>query len=203
MTPMMPALPALRLLPALGRSRQPWKNGGGSTSEVLLYPPEATFDDFGWRISVATIEHSGAFSVFPGIERSLHLLSAGEMCLHIDGQEHQIDRHQALRSFAGEAIVSAQLPAGQAPLQVLNVMSKRGSYAHSLRLTEVNGPTELVLNGDFNVLFIQQGACHSHQRASLRAMDALYVDRPAATELTAAPATRLILIEIRVCASRP
>ena len=48
----------------------PWKNGGGSTTEIAVAPPGAGFDSFDWRISLATISHSGPFSTFAGIDRS-------------------------------------------------------------------------------------------------------------------------------------
>ena len=45
---------------------QPWRNGGGSTRELLAWPTPA---DWALRISVATIAASGPFSAYPGIER--------------------------------------------------------------------------------------------------------------------------------------
>ena len=51
---------------------QPWKNGGGVTRELLAWPTAAE-----WlvRISVADIEKDGPFSAFPGIKRSITVLS--------------------------------------------------------------------------------------------------------------------------------
>lgn len=45
---------------------QPWKNAGGHTRELLAWP---TTGPWALRISVATIERDGPFSVFEGIER--------------------------------------------------------------------------------------------------------------------------------------
>ena len=45
---------------------QPWRNGGGSTRELLAWPSVA---DWRLRISVATIAQGGPFSAFPGVER--------------------------------------------------------------------------------------------------------------------------------------
>ena len=48
----------------------PWKNGGGTTREVLKSPASATIDTFNWRISLAAVATSGPFSLFPeSIER--------------------------------------------------------------------------------------------------------------------------------------
>ncbi|MBM3526239.1 MAG: HutD family protein, partial [Alphaproteobacteria bacterium] len=47
----------------------PWKNGLGRTAEIARAP--ATGEAFDWRLSIATIAADGAFSVFPGCERTL------------------------------------------------------------------------------------------------------------------------------------
>jgi hypothetical protein len=53
----------------------PWKNGGGTTLELMVDPPGATLETgFRWRISSAEVAGSGPFSAFPGLERWLLLL---------------------------------------------------------------------------------------------------------------------------------
>ena len=54
--------------------------GGGSTTEIAVAPPGAGFDDFDWRVSLATITQDGPFSAFPGIDRTLALVD-GDGCL--------------------------------------------------------------------------------------------------------------------------
>ena len=58
---------------------QPWKNGGGVTRELLAWP---TPDDWLVRISVADIEKDGPFSAFPGIKRTITVLSGAGIWLH-------------------------------------------------------------------------------------------------------------------------
>ena len=65
------------LIPYAGLSPVPWKNGGGSTTQIAVFPPDAGFEDFDWRISLATIAEDGAFSEFPGVERTLALVVPG------------------------------------------------------------------------------------------------------------------------------
>ncbi len=43
----------------------PWKNGGGETAEIAVFPPSADLSEFGWRISMATVSSDGPFSAFP------------------------------------------------------------------------------------------------------------------------------------------
>ena len=53
----------------------PWKNGAGSTTELVIEPPGATLaGGFHWRVSMATVAESGPFSSFPGYDRTLLLL---------------------------------------------------------------------------------------------------------------------------------
>ena len=50
-------------------SVMPWKNGGGSTTELLIHPSSASVTSsppFLWRISLATLDASGPFSTFAG-----------------------------------------------------------------------------------------------------------------------------------------
>ncbi len=63
-----------RIKPTDGRL-VPWKNGGGTTLELMVDPPGATLETgFRWRISSAEVAGSGPFSAFPGLERWLLLL---------------------------------------------------------------------------------------------------------------------------------
>ncbi len=57
---------------------QPWKNGGGVTRELFAWPRA---DDWRVRISVADIEKDGPFSAFPGIKRSIVVLSGAGIWL--------------------------------------------------------------------------------------------------------------------------
>jgi environmental stress-induced protein Ves len=50
----------------------PWKNGGGITREILREPLQS--DTFAWRLSLATIDSPGPFSLFEGYHRTLILV---------------------------------------------------------------------------------------------------------------------------------
>lgn len=51
---------------------QPWKNGGGVTRELLVWPDAGSW---AMRLSVADIEQDGPFSMFAGIDRWFAVLS--------------------------------------------------------------------------------------------------------------------------------
>lgn len=116
----------MRILRTSGRTSVPWKNGGGTTSEVAVFPQGASFEDFGWRISIADIARSGPFSQFPGIDRTLAMLK-GQVSLSIAGRDTialSIDMPPV--EFPGDVATAAEL-IGEAATD-LNVMTRRGVF---------------------------------------------------------------------------
>ncbi len=121
----------MRLFPAATRQWVPWKNGGGLTSEVATGPRGARVDDFDWRVSIARIERDGPFSMFPGVDRTLVLLSGGPLTLAGPGWELTLSEGSDPVAFDGADPVHAQIAA---PSTDLNVMSVRERCRHTLRL---------------------------------------------------------------------
>jgi environmental stress-induced protein Ves len=121
----------------------PWKNGGGTTRELAVYPEGAGFDAFAWRVSIADVGASGAFSVFPGIERVILLLDGDGMELESDYGRHALTEPLAPFRFRGDDAIYARL-AGAASRD-FNLMYRRDIAAgqlavwrreHSLACTE-------------------------------------------------------------------
>jgi environmental stress-induced protein Ves len=69
------------LLRATDYIRQPWKNGGGTTTELAR---KGDADRWLWRLSVADVERSGPFSDFTGYRRLIVLLEGPGMTLSFD-----------------------------------------------------------------------------------------------------------------------
>ncbi len=92
----------------------PWKDGGGSTTEIAIEPAGASLaDPFLWRVSSAQVEASGPFSHFPGRARLLTLLEGSGLILDIDGQGRQRLKHPGqVVAFPGDAKVHATLIQG-------------------------------------------------------------------------------------------
>lgn len=103
----------------------PWKNGGGITREIALGPAGAGLDDFDWRVSIAKIEAGGAFSRFPGVERTIVLLAGGGVRLDSsdDAIHHPLDKALEPFDFSGDLELHATLLAG-ASID-FNVMTRR------------------------------------------------------------------------------
>jgi len=108
----------------------PWKNGGGTTRELALWPEDARFErgDYEWRLSAARVEVSGAFSAFAGFERILTVTEgAGLILVHDDAAPRARLRRLEPYRFSGDWPTRAELPAG--PISDFNVILRRGVRA--------------------------------------------------------------------------
>ena len=147
-------MPSILLDPATARA-MPWKNGGGTTVELAISPADAGLEDFAWRISTAQVAVDGAFSSFPGIDRSLAVLAGNGVCLQrADGLRETLLSGDAIAVFSGEEAISAQLLDG--PITDLNLMTRRGVWSHELRLVRLQG--EQVLVNDAELLLLWNAA---------------------------------------------
>ncbi|KAJ3041589.1 hypothetical protein HDV00_009066 [Rhizophlyctis rosea] len=70
-------VPRIKLINANDYIHMPWKNGLGTTHQIAIHPPQRDFerDEFIWRLSVSEVVDSCSFSVFPGYDVGLVLLS--------------------------------------------------------------------------------------------------------------------------------
>lgn len=118
----------------------PWKNGGGSTKQLLISPSNADLSNFDYRISIARVSSCGPFSQFIGIDRQLCLLEGEGLKLHI--QEDSLDSCAILTSndapfnFKGETQIESQLL--DDPVLDFNVMTKRGRYSSNIEKICIN-----------------------------------------------------------------
>jgi environmental stress-induced protein Ves len=121
----------IRHLPAQSRLARPWRNGGGVTSDIAVFPDDSGDDGFQWRASIATITDAGPFSSWPGVDRTL-LVLRGQLTLGTEARgEMQLDEWTSAFAFAGEDQVVAR-PLGT-PCLVLNLMIRRGQTRFRLR----------------------------------------------------------------------
>jgi len=136
-------LPDAVLLPQSAYRRMRWKNGAGWTSEIAL--ENADDGEFVWRISIADIDADSDFSIFPGIDRTLVVLSGGGMVLDIAGRDPvELRPLETPLVFAGEERIRARLSAG--PTRDFNVMTRRTAYTHQLRVHRWGPLPQLVRN---------------------------------------------------------
>jgi environmental stress-induced protein Ves len=139
----------MRVLRAADHKRMPWKNGGGETVEIAVFPDGAGLNDFDWRISMARVEGDGPFSEFPGIDRTLAILDGPGIILDVEGVEpRRLTIESAPHFFPADVQTSARLIDGT--VFDFNVMSRRGKLAHDVRA--VIGPASTDSDADRLIL---------------------------------------------------
>lgn len=136
-------------LNALAVSR--WRNGGGETREIVSWPLNTP--EFAWRASIATIAADGPFSAFPGIDRSITLLSGEGVHLSDNGQiDHFLNAIGEPFPFSGDLALSARLLGGTT--MDFNLMTRREACAsHVVALRE----SGVVTRGKGGVLYAIEG----------------------------------------------
>lgn len=110
-----------RHLTAADYTRQPWKNGRGTTTELLHLTDPAGKTLL--RLSRASVLEDGPFSLFTGIERNLTVLTGAGFRLTGPGLDVRCDPLIPV-AFPGDIAVAATDTNGQ-PSDDFNVMSAR------------------------------------------------------------------------------
>jgi hypothetical protein len=102
--------------------RMPWKNGQGSTTQLISDP--APDGGFNWRLSIAEVGQSGPFSDFTGYDRIITLIDGNGMVLTFNGSmERRIDQRFEPLPFNGNWQTECRLIDG--PLRDFNLMVAR------------------------------------------------------------------------------
>lgn len=173
----------MTLIRAASLVASPWKNGGGVTREIAAYYPEGTslgaaLDAFVWRVSVADVGAAGPFSCFPGIDRTLVLLSGAGMTLAEAGGARQVlDTPLARADFAGETAVDATLHDGAT--RDFNLMTRRSAVRGALSVWRAG--RHRAARADTVLLFCATGAIQvmlDGETVALEEMDTLRLDGP-------------------------
>lgn len=84
----------------------PWKNGQGSTSQIKIYPENATISElnFDWRLSIAKISSPCPFSLFPDFQRILMVWKGQGLILN----QKKLNPFEVL-NFSGNEKINSQL----------------------------------------------------------------------------------------------
>jgi hypothetical protein len=122
----------MKLLRSTDYRVMPWRNGGGTTTELVIDPGER----FRFRASIADVHESGPFSRFEGYDRHIMIIEGKGMMLAC-GAHGDIELEPfAPRSFSGDWDVHGTLRAG--PVRDFNwiVDRSRTSSALDVRLLD-------------------------------------------------------------------
>lgn len=195
----------------LRRSRYPalpWKNGRGIVHQIAVAPAHAGYDALDWQVSRPEIGADGPFSNLPGLDRQFMLVSGGGLTLKVRAPQDGIAFDRAIESplepfaFRGEWDVECALHDG--PVQVFNVMTRRGRAGARLEIIELTAPRPIAKPADETlVVYVARGPLDAWGRwgkAALAADDSILVDDAGATEIAIAPVenrvARLALVRL-------
>jgi uncharacterized protein len=122
--------------------RMPWRNGGGTTTEIAAEPGGPA--GFLWRLSIAEVAASGPFSDFGGYDRHILLLAGRGFVLRFaEAPSRRLDRPLEPFTFDGGWRTSCELVDG--PVRDLNLMVARGKAVGSLEVLRMPTGTRLDL----------------------------------------------------------
>lgn len=177
----------------------PWKNGAGETVEIAVFPEGASVEDFDCRVSMASVVTDGAFSLFPGVDRTLSILSGEGLSLSVEGHDAATLRTDSEPyGFPADLPTKARLMAG--PVADLNVMTRRGRYVH--RVTRQVGQRFKLDARQATLLAMGQGTLGSEGGdIRLHSLDAIVLDHGEQVVLIADRDVTLFVVEIALVAA--
>lgn len=154
----------------------PWKNGGGVTREIAVFPENASVEHFSWRVSVANVGADGPFSKFDNIDRTLSVLCGQGIRLQVsDAPAVLLTQSSEPFRFRGDASTRSWLLNGATT--DLNVMTRRDEFNH--KMTCVRNVRELSIKAGKNAItfVIPLDSCRVIRSGdNLGPLDALIVD---------------------------
>ena len=157
---LMPSSNPMSALTILGPKTfltMPWRNGLGSTIELLKQDLPGS-DGFAWRLSMAEVTTDGEFSNFSGYDRTLLLLEGKGLTLDCSGSDgsakhlakHHLEKPLQAARFKGEDPTFASLHDG--PIKDFNIMTQR--QACEARVVSAVHPAESTISVDADLLLI-------------------------------------------------
>lgn len=119
----------MRLLPSSHPKRMPWKNGRGSTLELVTDARED--GTFTWRLALADVPEPGPFSSYPGLDRSIVLVAGAGLTLEGPEGVREVPALGLGLAFAGEEPVVAT-PRGPS-VRDANLMMARARWTGAVQ----------------------------------------------------------------------
>ncbi len=168
---MDPAAVKLTHLRPADYKTMPWKNGGGTTTELMAESNGASAG-YDWRLSIASVTASGPFSDFSGYDRSIMLVEGNGFSLEFAeaGTHHLVRGFVPLR-FDGAWQTNCTLIDG--PVKDFNLIARKNVHA-VLDVLRVTG-TETVALSRTTVLHLFRGQVAAADR-NLVGGDSLRID---------------------------
>ncbi|UQZ91137.1 hypothetical protein C4J81_02580 [Deltaproteobacteria bacterium Smac51] len=132
----------------------PWKNGLGTTCEILREPADDS-QPFDWRISVADIKENGPFSIFSGYTRIINTLEGSGMRLMVDGVDSGDLKQYDPFVFSGDSQVESELIDGT--IRDFNLIYRASVCKGRLQWLNVSGPRAFCSQADHIIIYAVKG----------------------------------------------
>ena len=142
----------VKILTASDFKEMPWKNGGGSTTELYRINAPGN-ESFLFRLSKASVKTSGPFSIFPNIDRILILLKGKGFKLKFTAIEKTLTKEENISSFKGEESIHCDLLDDECV--DFNIMTDRNFATSSVKIhTLTNNSTQnFMANSDLQFIY--------------------------------------------------
>jgi uncharacterized protein len=183
-----------RILRASNHQRMPWKNGGGTTTEIwkAASPAGETL----WRLSIADVAADGPFSEFPGIDRWIMVISGKGMELAIEGLgANRLDRPFKPLFFPGDAKTECKLIDG--PIRDFNFMIARSFGKGTLQVLPLTAgmAAPMAENTAAVHVFVGSVEIETNDIQQVAASDTWIADQPGKIKVTGEALLAIISIE--------
>lgn len=126
------------------REPVPWKNGQGATREIARRLLGVRGPRFVWRISVSDIHEDADLAAFPGVQRSVTLVSGTGATLEVAGESRPLEPFAPL---AFDAAAEAHVRVTDGPVSLLNVLTVRNRMDANVRVADLSDGRPLSLAG--------------------------------------------------------
>jgi hypothetical protein len=157
--------------------RMPWKNGGGTTTEIWKQASPA--GEMLWRLSIADVASDGPFSEFPGIDRWIMVIAGKGMELSIESMgTRRLDRPFEPLFFSGDAKTECRLIDG--PIRDFNFMIARSFGKGMLQVLHLTRGMIAPLREDTVAVHVVRGSAEleTHDVRELAVADSWIVEEP-------------------------
>ena len=141
-------------------------------------------------VSFAWLDADAPFSLLPEIDRTITLVEGPGFTLDVAGQALPVRTPFVPTQFDGGATTSCAITG---PSRVLNVMTKRGAFRHSVAILDRSGP--IVPGGGPACIAVLLHGLGTIGGVELGRLDALCLDGVAEMELSAGGTVAVVMIE--------
>ncbi len=136
-------------------NEEPWRNGLGTTRQIVIWPLTADLSNFEWRVSAAAIIFPGSFSHYPGVSRSLSVLSGKSAELKLGDAQKTLAYQGPVVTFDGGD--HAEVLSADGPVLDYNVMSRDEAVSHELACVTLKNGEVYNRKGDFTLITVFEG----------------------------------------------